>query len=87
MTLEGVNGDLRNQLMHKDAREIERRLGQAYAQSLKENPGAESIYKDCKDTIQSSLGILEHYNKIALTMKGVLGKENRRLVPATVPAN
>jgi hypothetical protein len=86
-TRQWVNGELRKQLMNRNAREIERRLGEAYAQELKSNPNAESLYKDCKETIQSSLGILEHYNKIALTMKGVLGKENQRLAPATVPAN
>lgn len=72
--------------MNHNAREIERRLGEAYAQHLKENPNADSVYKDCKETIQSSLGVLEHYNKISLAMKGVFGKNQRIAVPATVPA-
>ncbi|WP_373531970.1 hypothetical protein [Vampirovibrio sp.] len=73
--------------MNHQAREIERRLGEAYAQNLRDNPSTESIYKDCKETIQSSLSVLEHYNKIALAMKGVIAQERPVPVPISMPAN
>ncbi len=70
-------------------REIERRLGEAYAQHLKENSPTSGAYQDAKEVIQSSLSVLEHYNKISLAMKGVFGKGNRAPVPAmaTVPTH
>jgi len=69
--------------MTPNAREIERRLGEAYAQNLKESGQAPQVYQDCKEVIQSSLGIMEHYNKISLAMKGILSPN--KMVPAMVP--
>lgn len=62
-----------------DAREIERRLGQAYAQHLKENAPTGTVYREAQEVIQSSLSVMEHYNKISLAMQGVLGKNKRIL--------
>jgi hypothetical protein len=70
--------------MTPNGREIERRLGEAYAQNLKENPHAAHIHEDCKEVIQASLGILEHYNKVALAMKGVLNPNKPLLAPAPI---
>lgn len=69
--------------MASNAREIERRLGEAYAQNLRESPHNAHVYQDCKEVIQSSLGIMEHYNRIALSMKGVLSQN--KPIPATIP--
>lgn len=69
--------------MASNGREVERRLGEAYAQNLKENAYSQHVYQDCKEVIEASLGIMEHYNKIALAMKGAL--KISQPVPATVP--
>ena len=70
-------------------REIERRLGEAYAQHLKENTATAGVYQEAKEVIQSSLSVLEHYNKISLAMKGAFGKGQKMPAPAmaTVPAH
>lgn len=70
--------------MNEQTREIERRLGEAYAEMLRQNPHAENPYKDCKEVIQSSLGVLEHYNRIALAMKGTFQRKRPAFVPASV---
>lgn len=51
------------------AKEIEKRLGLQYAQLLKESPQTAAIYKDCQEVIQTSLSIMEHYNKISMALK------------------
>lgn len=49
--------------------ELERKLGQQYAQLLKESRVDASVYKDCKEAIDASLGIMEYYNRIALNLR------------------
>ena len=66
-----------------NGREIERRLGEAYAQNLRESAHTQHVQQDCKEIIQASLGVMEHYNKIALAMKGAL--KTQQPVFATVP--
>ncbi len=51
------------------AKEIEKRLGVQYAQLLKDTPQASAVYKDCQQVIETSLNIMEHYNKISLAIK------------------
>lgn len=51
------------------AKEIEKRLGVQYAQLLKDTPQAAAVYKDCQQVIETSLNIMEHYNKISLAIK------------------
>lgn len=65
-----------------DPREIERRLGFAYAQTVKESGAVSTnVYKDCQEVIQSSLAVMEHYNKIAMGMKGAFNKGKQFLKP------
>ncbi len=71
--------------MNDQSREIERRLGEAYAELLRQNPNAENPYRDCKEVIQSSLGVLDHYNRIALAMKGAFSPKRRVFATANVP--
>jgi hypothetical protein len=52
-----------------NSRDIERRLGQQYAQLLKESKHNQSVYSDCKEVIQASLSFMEHYNRLALALK------------------
>lgn len=59
------------------SQEIERKLGQQYAQALKESPQLASIYRDCEEVIQGSLNLLEHYNKISMALRS--GKAGRGL--------
>lgn len=63
-----------------NGRDIERRLGQQYAQLLKESKQNQSVYNDCKEVIQASLSIMEHYNRLALAL------QNKRLAQATANA-
>jgi hypothetical protein len=49
--------------------EVERRLGEQYANALKENPQFASVYKDCKDVIEASLSVMDHYNRMALNIQ------------------
>lgn len=58
------------------AKELERKLGLQYSQVLKENHSQVPLYKDCKEAIDASLGIMEYYNRIAMAMQG--GKTNAR---------
>jgi hypothetical protein len=51
------------------AKEVERKLGLQYAQTLKDNAQFVSVHKDCEEVIQGSLDLLERYNKIAMAMK------------------
>jgi hypothetical protein len=51
------------------AQEMERLLGQQYAQALAQNPHAHSLREDCEAVINDSLNLLEHYNKVALFMR------------------
>ncbi|WMU93335.1 hypothetical protein EMOOHJMP_00141 [Microcystis phage MaAM05] len=71
--------------MNDQSREIERRLGEAYAEMLRQNPHADNPYRDCKEVIQSSLGVLDHYNRIALAMKGAFSPKRRAFATANVP--
>ncbi len=50
-------------------REVERRLGQQYAQTLKDNLQFASTYRDCEDVIQTSLNLMEHYNKVTIALR------------------
>lgn len=52
-----------------DNREIERILGQQYAQLLKENRDT-SLYRDSQEVVKGSLDLLEHYNKISMLIRG-----------------
>lgn len=49
------------------AKELERKLGLQYAQVLKESRS--EVYRDCKEAIDASLGIMEYYNRIAMAMQ------------------
>lgn len=55
--------------MRNKPRDIERQLGQQYAQLLKENGKNTSVYNDCKEVIEASLSVMEHYNRLALALK------------------
>lgn len=59
------------------SKEIERRLGEQYAQALQDNPQFASVYKDSADVIRTSLSIMEHYNKMALNLKSRLPNKQR----------
>ncbi|HWU43681.1 MAG TPA: hypothetical protein VN132_09595 [Bdellovibrio sp.] len=56
-------------MQKKNPRDIERALGQQYAQLLKESPASSSVYNDCKEVIQASLGVMEHYNRLSLALQ------------------
>ncbi len=57
-------------MQHKlSNKEIEQMLGQRYAQLIKETPGMASVYRDCEEVIQGSLALLEHYNKVTISLK------------------
>jgi hypothetical protein len=58
------------------AKELERKLGLQYSQVLKESRSEVPLYRDCKEAIEASLGIMEYYNRIAMVIKG--NKENIR---------
>ena len=62
--------------MNGPSKEIERKLGLQYAEMLKENPHAQDVYRDCQAVIENSLQVMEHYNRIAITMKNALGRGN-----------
>lgn len=51
------------------AKEVERRLGLQYAQTLKDNAQFISVYRDCEEVISGSLDLLERYNRVAMAMK------------------
>ena len=48
--------------------EVQKVLGEQYAQTLKDNRDL-SAYKDCKEVIEASMAVMEHYNRIALQLK------------------
>ena len=50
-------------------KEVERRLGLQYAQTLKDNAAHMALRKDCEDVIQGSMDLLDRYNRIAVAMK------------------
>jgi hypothetical protein len=56
-------------MQHRNPQDIERRLGQQYAQVLKENAQFRAVYKDCQDVIETSLNLLDHYNRVAMAIK------------------
>lgn len=56
------------------AKELERKLGLQYSQVLKENRSEVPLYRDCKEAIDASLGIMEYYNRIAMAMQSNRGK-------------
>jgi len=49
-------------------REIERLLGQQYAQMVKDTKTAEVI-QDCEDIMRTGMDMLDKYNRIALQIK------------------
>jgi hypothetical protein len=51
------------------AKELERKLGLQYSQVLKESRSEVPLYRDCKEAIDASLGIMEYYNRIAVAMQ------------------
>jgi hypothetical protein len=56
-------------------KEVERRLGEQYAQALKDNPQFTDVYKDCEGVIHSTLSVMEHYNRVTLAIQSM---ERRR---------
>ncbi len=50
-------------------RNIERQLGMQYAQLLKDTKQNPAVYNDCKEVIQASLSVMEHYNRLAMALK------------------
>lgn len=51
------------------AQEVERQLGARYAETLRNNPHFVSVQQDCQDVINTSLDLLEHYNKVTMAVK------------------
>lgn len=47
--------------------ELERRLGQQYAQVLRDTRHT-GVYQDCEEVIHTSLGIMEYYNRISMAL-------------------
>ncbi len=52
-------------------KEIERMLGEQYADVLQRNPNAQAVAKDCKEVIDASLAAMEHYNKMAMALRNM----------------
>jgi len=62
----------------RNNRDVERRLGQQYAQMLKECSHNPSVYADCKDVINASLNVMEHYNRLSLAIKQKMTKPQEK---------
>jgi len=59
-------------------RDIEKRLGQQYAQLLKESTHNPAVYSDCKEVIQASLSFMEHYNRLSLAIQNKIPSKAAR---------
>ena len=68
-------------MSQQNGADINRLLGQRYAQMLKETPAASAVHEDCEEVIRGSLALLEHYNKIRLALR----RSERRPMLLRVP--
>jgi hypothetical protein len=58
----------------RDPREIERLLGEQYAEVLARAP--QSVARDCKEVINTSLALMEHASRVSLTLRSWRRKQH-----------
>jgi hypothetical protein len=71
-------------MSNNNNRDVEKKLGQQYAQLLKESAKNPTVYQDCKEVIQISLSIMEHYNRLGLMLNDMVNQKSPSFARAEV---
>jgi hypothetical protein len=69
-------------------REVERLLGEQYAEVLARNAQTQAINQECKEVINTSLALMEHASRVSLTLRSWARRPPQpATAQATVQAN